>query len=88
VGRKLAYNACLAVLFSLTIGAAVAPNMPVFVTMRVMSGFQGCYFHVAGQTIIAEYFPPVSTPVTYRYHRLRYLIDRDRLNVVLPTASS
>ncbi|CAN9336261.1 unnamed protein product [Alternaria alternata] len=59
VGRKLAYNACVAVLFSFTIGAAVAPNMPVFVTMRVLSGLQGCYFHVAGQTIIAEYFPPV-----------------------------
>ncbi|KNG49754.1 mfs protein [Stemphylium lycopersici] len=32
--------------------------MPAFVTMRVLSGLQGCYFHVAGQTIIAEYFPP------------------------------
>lgn len=61
VGRKLAYNACVGVLFGLTIGAAVAPNMPAFVAMRVLSGLQGCYFHVAGQTIIAEYFPPVRT---------------------------
>lgn len=57
-GRRLAYNACLAVLFAFTIGGAVAPNMPVFVTMRVLSGLQGCFFHVAGQTILAEYFPP------------------------------
>jgi MFS family permease len=33
--------------------------MPIFVTMRVLSGLQGCFFHVAGQTILAEYFPPV-----------------------------
>lgn len=26
--------------------------------MRVLSGFQGCFYHVASQTIIAEYFPP------------------------------
>lgn len=46
-------------LFGFTIGAALAPNMPIFVAMRVLSGFQGCYFHVAGQTILAEYFPPL-----------------------------
>jgi MFS family permease len=33
--------------------------MQVFIAMRVLSGLQGCYFHVAGQTILAEYFPPV-----------------------------
>jgi len=27
--------------------------------MRVLSGLQGCFYHVAGQTIIAEYFPPI-----------------------------
>lgn len=59
-GRKVTYPACIAVLFVCTIGAAVAPNIRVFVAMRVLSGLQGCYFHVAGQTILAEYFPPVS----------------------------
>ncbi|KAF2439353.1 synaptic vesicle transporter [Karstenula rhodostoma CBS 690.94] len=59
IGRRLAYNICLLVLFGFTIGAALAPNMHVFIAMRVLSGLQGSYFHVAGQTILAEYFPPV-----------------------------
>ncbi|KAJ4299303.1 hypothetical protein N0V90_004547 [Kalmusia sp. IMI 367209] len=59
IGRRLAYNICIFVLFGFTIGAALAPNMRIFVAMRILSGLQGCYFHVAGQTIIAEYFPPV-----------------------------
>lgn len=59
-GRRPAYIACLAVLLVFTVGAAVAPDMPTFVVLRVLSGLQGCYFHVAGQTILAEYFPPVS----------------------------
>jgi MFS family permease len=46
------------VLLAFTIGAALAPTIEVFVAMRVLSGFQGCFYHVAGQTIIAEYFPP------------------------------
>ncbi|KAJ4349389.1 uncharacterized protein N0V89_008004 [Didymosphaeria variabile] len=59
IGRRATYNICLLVLFGFTIGAALAPNMRVFIAMRVLSGLQGCYFHVAGQTILAEYFPPV-----------------------------
>lgn len=55
----MAYIACTAVLLAFTIGAAVAPTIEVFVVMRVLSGLQGCFYHVAGQTIIAEYFPPV-----------------------------
>ncbi|KAF3039495.1 hypothetical protein E8E12_002806 [Didymella heteroderae] len=59
IGRRPAYIACTTVLLAFTIGAAIAPTIEVFVAMRVLSGFQGCFFHVAGQTIIAEYFPPV-----------------------------
>ncbi|KAF2637308.1 putative MFS transporter [Massarina eburnea CBS 473.64] len=59
IGRRMAYIACLGVLFAFTIGAAVAQSMEVFVAMRVLSGLQGCFFHVAGQTILAEYFPPL-----------------------------
>ncbi|KAL5386169.1 hypothetical protein DPSP01_004253 [Paraphaeosphaeria sporulosa] len=59
IGRRLTYNICLLFLFCFTIGAALAPNMRVFIAMRVLSGLQGCYFHVAGQTILAEYFPPI-----------------------------
>jgi MFS family permease len=54
----VAYIACVAVLLAFTVGAAVALTVEVFVAMRVLSGFQGCFLHVAGQTIIAEYFPP------------------------------
>ena len=59
MGRRIAYIACTSVLLAFTIGAAVAPTVEIFIAMRVLSGFQGCFYHVAGQTIIAEYFPPV-----------------------------
>ena len=49
--------------------------MPVFVALRVLSGLQGTYFHVAGQTILATYFPPVSDETTSKYTS-----DMDRLN--------
>ena len=49
--------------------------MPVFVALRVISGLQGTYFHVAGQTILASYFPPVSDETTPNYTS-----DMDRLN--------
>ncbi|KAF2140446.1 uncharacterized protein K452DRAFT_230155 [Aplosporella prunicola CBS 121167] len=59
IGRRFAYNSCIVVLFLFTIGAALAPNMRTFVVMRVLSGLQGTYFHVSGQVILAEYFPPI-----------------------------
>ncbi|KAJ9669406.1 hypothetical protein H2201_000273 [Coniosporium apollinis] len=58
VGRRTSYNACTVILLLFTIGAAVAPNMPTFVAMRVLSGLQGTHFHVVGQVILAECFPP------------------------------
>jgi MFS family permease len=58
-GRRLIYNVCLAVLFAFTAAAAMAENMPQFVALRVLSGFQGCYFQITGQSILSEYFPPV-----------------------------
>jgi MFS family permease len=57
-GRRLTYNTCILTLLLLTIGVALSPNRDVFITLRILSGLQGSYFHVAGQTIIAEYFPP------------------------------
>ncbi|KAF2189096.1 MFS general substrate transporter [Zopfia rhizophila CBS 207.26] len=58
-GRRMSYNACAVVLFLFAIGAAVAPSMASFAVTRILSGLQGTYFHVAGQAILAEYFPPV-----------------------------
>lgn len=60
VGRKVSYNMCIVLLFFFTIGTALAPNFQTFVAMRVLSGLSGTYFHVSGQVILAEYFPPVS----------------------------
>jgi MFS family permease len=58
-GRRIIYSLCIAALILFTCGAALADNLPTFVVMRVLSGFSGTYFHVSGQTILAEYFPPV-----------------------------
>ncbi|KAH7311300.1 major facilitator superfamily domain-containing protein [Stachybotrys elegans] len=59
VGRRVSYNASLVVLFTSSIGTAVAPQMSVFTAMRILSGFTGTWFMVAGQTIIADLFPPL-----------------------------
>ncbi|GME22329.1 putative mfs [Neofusicoccum parvum] len=59
LGRKMSFNMCIVVLFFFTLGTALAPNMRTFVVMRVLSGLSGTYFHVSGQAILAEYFPPV-----------------------------
>lgn len=60
LGRRIAYHGCICVLIALTVAAGVVPNVQGFVVVRILSGFQGTYFHVAAQTIFAENFPPVS----------------------------
>ncbi|KAL3435840.1 major facilitator superfamily domain-containing protein [Aspergillus tetrazonus] len=57
-GRKRSYDAATAVMLLASIGTALAPNMAVFTSMRVISGFTGTYFMVAGQTVIADIFVP------------------------------
>jgi predicted MFS family arabinose efflux permease len=42
-----------------TLAASFSPNIQLFILFRVLSGFQGTFFHVTGQAIMAEYFPPV-----------------------------
>jgi MFS family permease len=58
-GRRIAYNGCILVLLILTVVAGLVPTIECFIIVRLLSGFQGTYFHVAAQTIFAEYFPPV-----------------------------
>ncbi|KJX99563.1 MFS transporter like protein [Zymoseptoria brevis] len=58
-GRLYAWNACIIALLGWTLAASFAPNVETFILFRVLSGFQGTFFHVTGQAIIAEYFPPV-----------------------------
>lgn len=59
IGRLYAYNSCIVMLLVWTVAASVAPNLASFVVFRVLSGFQGTFFHITGQAILAEYFPPV-----------------------------
>jgi MFS family permease len=59
IGRLYTFNACIFMLLVWTIAASVSPNLACFITFRVLSGFQGTFFHVTSQSIIAEYFPPV-----------------------------
>ncbi|KAL4998081.1 major facilitator superfamily domain-containing protein [Aspergillus recurvatus] len=56
--RKRSYDAATVVMLLASIGTALAPSMAVFTSMRVISGFTGTYFMVAGQTVIADIFVP------------------------------
>ncbi|KAJ5414015.1 hypothetical protein N7509_000642 [Penicillium cosmopolitanum] len=58
-GRRMAYNAAIIILCGCSAGTAVAINLHMFIAMRLLSGFTGTFFMVAGQTIIADIFEPV-----------------------------
>ena len=58
-GRKNAYNAAIVVLCGCSVGTALAINLHMFIAMRLLGGFTGTFFMVAGQTIIADIFQPV-----------------------------
>ncbi|KAJ5884594.1 Major facilitator superfamily domain general substrate transporter [Penicillium tannophilum] len=58
-GRRNAYNAAILVLCACSAGTAASINLHMFIAMRLLSGFTGTYFMVAGQTIIADIFEPV-----------------------------
>ncbi|KAH8901298.1 putative MFS transporter [Thozetella sp. PMI_491] len=57
-GRRLIYNTAIFVLVVCSIGSGVAPTMAVFTALRLLGGFTGTYFMVAGQTILADIFEP------------------------------
>ena len=59
IGRRNAYNSACFVLLASTIGVSLSPNVNTFIAMRILSGFEGSFFMVAGQTIIADIFEPV-----------------------------
>ncbi|KAJ6008071.1 hypothetical protein N7540_012047 [Penicillium herquei] len=58
-GRRVAYNAAIIVLCACSAGTAASINLHMFIAMRLLSGFTGTFFMVAGQTIIADIFEPV-----------------------------
>lgn len=57
--RRVSYSLSIAVMFITSIGTAVAHNFATFTAMRLLTGFTGTYFMVAGQTIIADIFGPL-----------------------------
>lgn len=59
IGRKNAFMAATLVLMAFTIGTGFANNFGVFLAMRLLSGLQGTYFHVASQAILADIFEPI-----------------------------
>lgn len=59
IGRRNAYNAAIVVLCGCSAGTAAAIDLRMFIAMRLLSGFTGTFFMVAGQTIIADIFRPV-----------------------------
>jgi MFS family permease len=58
-GRRAAYNAAIVVLCGCSAGTAASIDLHMFIAMRLLSGFTGTFFMVAGQTIIADIYEPV-----------------------------
>lgn len=57
--RQTTYNCAVTFMLVTSVGTALAPNMGVFTAMRLLTGFTGTYFMVAGQTMIADIFEPL-----------------------------
>ncbi|CAG8055701.1 unnamed protein product [Penicillium olsonii] len=79
-GRRNAYNAAILVLCACSAGTAVATTLQIFIAMRILSGFTGTFFMVAGQTIIADIFEPVGPCiggiiVTFAQWRIIYWVQ-------------
>jgi MFS family permease len=58
-GRLYAWNGCIVVCLAWTLAASFSTNIGQFMAFRLLSGFQGTFFHICGQSILAEFFPPV-----------------------------
>lgn len=59
IGRLYAWNSCVIALLAWTLAASFSPSLSYFMAFRLLSGLQGTFFHVTGQAILAEFFPPV-----------------------------
>ena len=73
-GRRAAYNAAIVVLCGCSAGTAASIDLNMFIAMRLLSGFTGTFFMVAGQTIIADIYEPASICVRC-YLRFKRLIS-------------
>lgn len=58
-GRLYTWNSCIVACLAWTLAASFSSNLAYFVAFRLLSGLQGTFFHITGQAILAEFFPPV-----------------------------
>ena len=58
-GRLYAWNSCIVACLAWTLAASFSSNLGYFMAFRLLSGLQGTFFHITGQAILAEFFPPV-----------------------------
>lgn len=85
-GRKHAYYAAVIVFFIFSVATAAAPTIEVWIAMRCVSMLEGTIFHIAGQALIADIFPPVGVWPSGSLEHFANLHPRP--NVVLRSASS
>lgn len=62
IGRRKTYLVATCLLCLCSFGAALAPNVAVFISIWVIGGTTGIVFLVSGQTILSDVFEPVSSP--------------------------
>ncbi|EKV04567.1 MFS transporter, putative [Penicillium digitatum PHI26] len=91
-GRRNAYNTAILVLCACSAGTAAAINLRMFIAMRILGGFTGTFFMVAGQTILADIFEPCLTCgllSTFQYALLTSArsIFNPRFNLTSPLVS-
>jgi MFS family permease len=87
IGRRHAYNAAILVLCICSVGAAAAPDFRTFTSMRVLGGFTGTFFMIAGQTILADIFEPVRSSSSLKFS-LAHRLWEYSLTLVLPNRKS
>ncbi|PSK37505.1 hypothetical protein B9Z65_2247 [Elsinoe australis] len=59
LGRRHAYYAAAVAFLIFSSATAAAPTIEVWIAMRCVSMLEGTTFHIAGQALIADIFPPV-----------------------------
>lgn len=65
IGRRTAYLVANVVLIACSVGCSLSPTLSCFATFWIIGGNTGPFFLVAGQTILADIFEPVSSAVFY-----------------------
>lgn len=59
MGRLYTWNSCVVAFLAWTLASSFSSNLTYFMVFRLISGLQGTFFHITGQAILAEFFPPI-----------------------------